>query len=66
MALGPEVIKQIHERMVQIASDHRVAAGRRMRLRNRKFADSPLQETPTEMAERPTLVPCATGPGGRG
>ena len=40
MALGPEVIKQIRERVVQIARDHRVAAQRRMRLRNRKFADS--------------------------
>jgi transposase, IS5 family len=32
MALGPEVVKQIHERIVQIARDHRVAAGRRMRV----------------------------------
>jgi IS5 family transposase len=32
MALGPEVIQQIHERIVQIARDHRVAAGRRMRV----------------------------------
>ena len=32
MALGPEVVKQIHERVVQIARDHRVAAGRRMRV----------------------------------
>jgi len=31
-ALGPEVIKQIHERIVEIARDHRVAAGRRMRV----------------------------------
>ncbi len=31
VALGPEVINQIHER-VQIARDHRVAAGRRMRV----------------------------------
>jgi IS5 family transposase len=32
VALGPEVILQIHERIVQIARDHRVAAGRRMRV----------------------------------
>jgi transposase, IS5 family len=31
-ALGPEVVKQIHERLVEIARDHRVAAGRRMRV----------------------------------
>src|SRR5258707_2348155 len=28
LALGPEVIQQIHERMVQIARDRRVAGGR--------------------------------------
>jgi IS5 family transposase len=32
VALGPEVVQQIHERIVQIARDHRVAAGRRMRV----------------------------------
>ena len=32
MALGPEVIKQVHERMVQIARDQGVTAGRRMRV----------------------------------
>jgi transposase, IS5 family len=32
VALGPEAIKQIHERIVQIARVHRVAEGRRMRL----------------------------------
>jgi IS5 family transposase len=32
VALGPEVVEQIHERIVQIARDHRVAAGRRMRV----------------------------------
>jgi transposase, IS5 family len=32
LAIGPEAIKQIHERIVQIARDHRVAAGRRMRV----------------------------------
>jgi IS5 family transposase len=32
MALGPEVVNQIHERIVQIARDQRVAAGRRMRV----------------------------------
>ena len=32
VALGPEVIKQIHDRMVQIAHDHRVMEGRRMRI----------------------------------
>ena len=32
VALGPEVVNQIHERIVQIARDHRVAAGRRMRV----------------------------------
>jgi transglutaminase-like putative cysteine protease len=30
--VGPAVVKQIHERIVQIARDHRVAEGRRMRL----------------------------------
>jgi len=32
VALGPEVLKQIHERLVQIARDKRVTAGRRMRV----------------------------------
>src|SRR5260370_27455795 len=32
VAVGPEVIQQIHERMVQIARDLRVAGGRRMRV----------------------------------
>src|SRR5215470_10760295 len=32
VALGPQVIKQIHERMVKIAQDKRVADGRRMRV----------------------------------
>src|SRR4029077_13850949 len=32
VALGPEVVEQIHERIVQIARDHRVAVGRRMRV----------------------------------
>ena len=32
VALGPEVVAQIHERIVQIARDHRVAAGRRTRV----------------------------------
>jgi len=32
LALGPEVLKQIHERMVRIAQDHGVTAGRRMRV----------------------------------
>ena len=32
VALGPAVIKQIHERMVQIARDEEVIAGRRMRV----------------------------------
>jgi transposase, IS5 family len=31
-AVGPEAIKQVHERIVQIAHDQRVAAGRRMRV----------------------------------
>src|SRR5262249_60035154 len=30
VALGPEVVEQIHQRIVQIAHDHQVAAGRRM------------------------------------
>jgi transposase, IS5 family len=30
LALGPEVLKQIHERMVRIAHDKGVTAGRRM------------------------------------
>jgi IS5 family transposase len=32
VAVGPEVVKQIHDRMVQIARNQRVAEGRRMRL----------------------------------
>ena len=32
VALGPEVLKQIHERLVQIARDEGVTAGRRMRV----------------------------------
>src|ERR1700745_2266846 len=32
VALGPEGINQIHERIVQIERQHRVAAGRRMRV----------------------------------
>jgi hypothetical protein len=32
VAVKPEVIKQIHDRIVQIARDHRVAEGRRMRV----------------------------------
>jgi IS5 family transposase len=32
LALGPEVLKRIHERMVRIAQDHGVTAGRRMRV----------------------------------
>jgi IS5 family transposase len=32
VALGPEVLKQIHERLVQIARDKGVTAGRRMRV----------------------------------
>jgi IS5 family transposase len=32
VAVGPEVIQQIHDRIVQIARDHRVAEGRRMRV----------------------------------
>ena len=32
VAVGPVVVKQIHERIVQIARDHRVAPGRRMRV----------------------------------
>jgi transposase, IS5 family len=32
LALGPEVLKQIHERMVTIAQDKGVTAGRRMRV----------------------------------
>jgi IS5 family transposase len=32
LALGPEVIKQIHDRIVQIAHDKGVTAGRRMRV----------------------------------
>ena len=32
VAVGPVVVKQIHERIVQIARDHRVAEGRRMRI----------------------------------
>jgi transposase, IS5 family len=32
VALGPAVVRQIHERIVQIAREHRVATGRRMRV----------------------------------
>src|SRR5271166_4695989 len=32
VALGPEVLKQVHERMVKIARDQGVTAGRRMRV----------------------------------
>ena len=32
VAIGPKVIQQIHDRIVQIARDHRVAEGRRMRV----------------------------------
>src|SRR5215216_4879524 len=32
VALGPEVLKQIHERMVRIAQDNGVTTGRRMRV----------------------------------
>jgi IS5 family transposase len=32
LALGPEALKQIHERMVRIASDNGVTTGRRMRV----------------------------------
>ena len=32
VALGPEVLKQVHERLVQIARDKGVTAGRRMRM----------------------------------
>src|ERR1700745_4273650 len=32
VALGPEVVQQIHERIVHLAREHRVAAGRRMRV----------------------------------
>jgi hypothetical protein len=32
VAVGPEVVKQIHDRMVQIARNQRVAEGRRMRV----------------------------------
>ena len=32
LALGPEVLKQVHERLVQIARDKGVTAGRRMRV----------------------------------
>ena len=32
VALGPAVIKQLHERMVQIARDEQIIAGRRMRV----------------------------------
>lgn len=31
-AIGPQVIQQIHDRIVQIARDHRVTEGRRMRI----------------------------------
>jgi IS5 family transposase len=32
VALGPEAVEQIHQRIIEIAHDHRVAAGRRMRV----------------------------------
>ena len=32
LALGPETVKQIHERLVEIAHDNRIVRGRRMRV----------------------------------
>ena len=32
VAVGPDVVKQIHERIVQIVNDQRVAEGRRLRV----------------------------------
>jgi len=32
VALGPEVVEQIHQRIIEIVRDHRVATGRRMRV----------------------------------
>ena len=32
LALGPEVVEKIHERVVEIAKEHRVVKGRKMRL----------------------------------
>jgi IS5 family transposase len=32
VAIGPEVLKQVHERIVKIAKDKGVTAGRRMRV----------------------------------
>jgi IS5 family transposase len=32
LALGPEVLRQIHERMIRLAQDNRVTRGRRMRV----------------------------------
>jgi len=32
LAVGPEVVKQVHERLVQIAQEEGIATGRRMRV----------------------------------
>jgi transposase, IS5 family len=55
VALGPEVINQIHQRIVHIARDHRVAAGRRMRV------DTTVVET--NILIRPIAVYWVTGCG---
>src|ERR1700726_2132500 len=39
VALGPQAIAQIHQRMVQIARENRVAEGRRMRVRPTNCGD---------------------------
>jgi transposase, IS5 family len=55
VAVGPVVVKQIHERIVQIARDHRVAQGRRMRV------DTTVVET--NIHYPPTAACWATGCG---
>jgi IS5 family transposase len=54
VALGPEVIKQVHERLVQIAREKGVAAGRRMRV------DTTVVETDTRSRLPRTKRPSAT------
>src|ERR1700726_4255384 len=39
VTVGPAVVKQIHDRMVQIARENRVAEGRRMRVRPTNCGD---------------------------
>ncbi len=50
LAVGPQVLKQIHERMVKIARDQGVIAGRRMRV------DTTVVETDIHSSDRQHLA----------